>query len=615
MGFKDPTFPAVDPHEFLALPLRDRIKTLSTQWAGSGFGTPYMVHTIYILKLVVFYGFLGVVIATTTSGLSPFTVVGDGGWWNQPIVYQKLVMWTLLVETIGIGGSWGPLAGKAKPMTGGILFWAKRNTIRLRPFTWVPGTAGDRRTPLDIGLYLLLLASYVLVIALPGVQNVSNFSTAMQSLGIDTAAGLVRPALFFVPIVLLILMGLRDKTVFLAARSEQYIPPMLAFAILPLLSAGHGFTNMIIALKLIIGIVWIGAGISKLNEHFVMVIPPMVSNAPSNPFSGIRKAMYRNYPEDLRPSGLARFMAHGPGTVVEIVAPLILLFSSNHTVTLIAGVFMCLYHLFIISTFPLAVPLEWNLMFSHTTLILFLGFPADRGYALWDMTPAWLALIVAAALMFFPILGNLRPDKISFLPSMRQYGGNWASAIWAFAPGAEEKLNRVTRSAPNQVDQFIAAGYPPEWAEITLQMTAGWRSLHSQGRGLFSVLHAVAPDIDQRSVREAEFLCNSLIGFNFGEGHLHNEDMIKAVQDEAGFEPGEVLIVWVESQPIHKNYQCYKVIDPALGVVEEGTWVLSDLVDEQPWLPNGPAKHTVTWSNLASRNNRRPAVENKEKTA
>ena len=27
-------------------------------------------------------------------------------------------------------------------------------------------------------------------------------------------------------------------------------------------------------------------------------------------------------------------------------------------------------------------------------------------------------------------------------------------------------------------------------------------------------------------------MCNTLIGFNFGDGHLHNEDLIEAVQDE-----------------------------------------------------------------------------------
>ena len=49
------------------------------------------------------------------------------------------------------------------------------------------------------------------------------------------------------------------------------------------------------------------------------------------------------------------------------------------------------FHLFIISTFPLAVPLEWNVLFAYATIFLFLGFPAWNGYSVSDMTPAWLA--------------------------------------------------------------------------------------------------------------------------------------------------------------------------------------------------------------------------------
>jgi hypothetical protein len=91
-------------------------------------------------------------------------------------------------------------------------------------------------------------------------------------------------------------------------------------------------------------------------------------------------------------------------------------------------------------------------------------------------------------------------------------------------------------------------------------------------------------------------VCNSLIGFNFGDGHLHNEDLIQAVQDEAKFEPGELIVVWVESQPIHRRIQRYKVIDAALGVLERGTWNVADAVKQQPWLPNGPIPLNVSWT-------------------
>src|ERR1700753_1444341 len=582
MGFIKPHLPDVDPDTFLQRPLMERMRILATEWGENGFGAPRMVHTIYIVKLIVFFTLGGITVATATSGLPAFWHVSQ--WWNQPIVYQKVILWTVLLETIGIAGSWGPLAGKIKPMTGGILFWMRPGTIRLRPWTWVPFTNGDRRNWFDIGLYLGLLVSLTVALLEPGVHS-DSLSKALPA----NVSGLVNPALLIAPMVLLVMIGLRDKTIFLAARGEQYLPALFFFTVLP-------FVDMIIALKLLIVVVWVAAGVSKFGLHFTNVIPPMVSNSPTLPLKWLKRAHYRNFPNDLRPSHLASFMAHGPGTVVEILAPLALLLSPWPWLTFIAVGIMVAFHLFIISTFPLAVPLEWNVLFAYGAIFLFLGFPNWDGYGIADMSSPLLTVVILAGLLFFPVLGNLRPDLVSFLPAMRQYAGNWASAVWAFAPGAEEKLNSVTRSSPNQIDQLVAFGYEPQWAEIFNQQTVGWRSMHSQGRGLLSVLVKNLPDIDTRTVREAELVCNSLIGFNFGDGHLHNEDMIAAVQDEAQFAPGELVVVWVESQAIGSKVQHYKVIDAALGVTECGTWKVTDAVAEQPWLPNGPIPLQVTWS-------------------
>jgi len=583
MGFTEPNFPRVEPEAFLNAPFLERVKVLALNWVENGYGVPRMVHTIYIVKLVFFYALGGIVLATVTSDLPAFWHVSE--WWNQPIVYQKVILWTVLMEAIGVGGSWGPLAGKTKPMMGGALYWARPGTIRLRPWRRVPFTSGYRRTWFDVALYVALIVSVIVPLVLPGVPS-ESLSAALP----DNTSGLVNPVLLIAPMVLLVLIGLRDKTIFLAARGEQYLPALLFFTGLP-------FLDMIIALKLLIVVVWVAAGVSKFGLHFTHVIPPMVSNSPTMPFKWLKRAHYRNYPNDLRPSHLATFMAHVPGTVVEIVAPVALLLSPWPWLTVIAVAIMVAFHLFIISTFPMAVPLEWNVLFAYATIFLFLGFPNWNSYGVADMSSPWLTVAVVAGLLFFPVLGNLRPDLVSFLPAMRQYAGNWASATWAFAPGAEEKLNRVTRSAGNQVDQLVAFGYEPQWAEIFAQQPIGWRSMHSQGRGLFSVLVKNLPDIDTRTVREAEVVCNTLIGFNFGDGHLHNEDLIAAVQDQAQFAPGELVVVWVESQAIATSkVQHYKVIDAALGVIERGTWNVADAVAEQPWLPNGPIPLHVTWT-------------------
>jgi uncharacterized membrane protein YkgB len=551
-------------------PYRDRTKLLTRHWVDYGFGAPKITGLIYIVKLVFFYALGGVLVATLTSGLDPFD---PAAWWDDAIVYQKLVLWTVLLECLGVAGSWGPLAGHFKPFTAGWRHYARPGTIRLPAWPEkVPFTRGDERTAVDVALYLAVLASLVVALVLPSASD-----------------GLVATAAIVPIMVGLVALGLRDKVFFLAARGEQYLPALIFFAFYP-------FVDMIVAAKLLIVIVWCGAAFSKFGRHFANVIPPMVSNTPWLPFKSIKRLHYRSFPEDLRPSERAVGLAHIGGTLIEFVTPLVLLFSHNPTVSAVAVVVMLGFHTFIISTFPLAVPLEWNALFMYIAAFLFLGYPNEAGYGLGDMDPALLVLTVAG-LLFFPVLGNLRPDLVSFLPAMRQYAGNWATGMWALAPGAEEKLNtHIVKAAKMQKDQLTET-YGEREAEVVMQQILGWRAMHSQGRGLNSVMmDQLGDDVDTYTLREAEFCCNAIVGFNFGDGHLHDRRMIEAVQKRCRFEPGELIVVWAESEAVGSGRQDYLVIDAAVGVVERGSWAVKEAVNEQPWLPNGPIATDVTYS-------------------
>ncbi|MEU6777055.1 DUF3556 domain-containing protein [Streptomyces sp. NPDC046759] len=582
MAFKTPVFPAVDPEEFVQRPFFERVKVLSAFWAQNGFGSPRVLHLLYILKLVGLSTIGGLLVVTTTSDIGGLLDVRQ--WWDEPIVYQKLVLWVALLEVVGVGGAWGPLTGHFKPMYGGARYWLRPGTIRLPPWPRVvPFTRGDQRGVVDALLYAAILVSLAVAIVLPGAGT-----DALLAGRPDVTGGLVRPVLFAVPAVLLALLGLRDKVPFLAARGEQYVPVMVVCATLD-------FTDMIIAAKLIIVTVWVGAAVSKFTRHFSFVVPPMVSNAPFTP-RAMRLRHYKNPPEDLRPSGLAHFMAHVMGTLAEFVVPLVLLFSTNQELTLVAVVCMVLFHLFITSTFPLAVPLEWNILFAYIGIFLFAGHPAGEGYGLLDFSEPWMLPVIASALLFFPVLGNLRPDLVSFLPSMRQYAGNWASAVWALAPGAEERLNELPIPVQTHNRQLQALGYSAPMAEMAMQMFIAWRSMHSQGKGLLSVARAyLGDDLDTYTVREGEVGANLVVGWNFGDGHLHDDQLIEAIQRRLHFAPGEFVVFWVESQPIHRPLQEYFVMDAALGIVERGRWDVRDLVDQQPWLPSGPIPLEVTW--------------------
>jgi len=580
MGLMTGNFPPVDPATFPQMPYRERLKVLSRHWVDYGFGAPKITMIIYIVKLLVFFVGGGILVTTLTSDLDP---LHPAAWWDEPIVWQKAVLWIVLLECLNLAGSWGPLAGKFKPMTGGPRYYARVGAIRVPPW---PGkvrfTNGDARTPLDVALYIGAIASLVTGIAMSG----SHDSSLTDVVGPNK--GLVEPAPIIAYMVFLVALGLRDKVFFLAARSEQWLPALVFFAFFP-------FVDMVVAAKLLIVMIWFGAGVSKLNRHFECVIPPMVSNTPWLPFKGIKRKHYRNFPDDLRPSKEAKFMAHGPGAFGELVPPLILLFSQNETLSTVTAVFMIGYHCFIISTFPLAVPLEWNVMFAYIVGFLFIGFPNHEGFGLGDMDTGLLVLTVAAMLVF-PVLGERRPDLVSFLPAFRQYSGNWATALWMFAPGREAKLDEcIVKPCKMQKGQLTDV-YGEEAAEVVLQQLLGWRSLHSQARGLNSVmLNNLGDDIDVYTPREAEFSCNAITGFNFGDGHFHNQVMLEAIQKRCQFAPGEFIVAWVESEPIGNGRQQYWVWDCAEGIVERGSWSVKDAVEALNWLPDGPIATEVTW--------------------
>ena len=172
MGFTTGDLPPVDPETFADRPLFERIRILSTHWLEYGFGTPKMVHAIYVVKLLVLYICGGLFVVTATSGLGSFWHLSS--YWTEPIVYEKLIVWTVLLETIGLAGSWGPLAGHFKPMTGGVLYWSRPDTIRLPPWPErVPFTRGDRRTVGDVALYLAILITLVAALVAPSVTRPS----------------------------------------------------------------------------------------------------------------------------------------------------------------------------------------------------------------------------------------------------------------------------------------------------------------------------------------------------------------------------------------------------------------------------------------------------------
>ncbi len=579
MGFLKPDLPEKDPHDVVTMPFSARMKLLSQHWGEYGFGIPKVLLMFYVVKMILFIGLGLLIVGLTTPDLGGFGEFTS--WWGEPIVYLKLMVWTILFEATGLSASSGPVGFKASPPIGGILYYARPGALRVAPWpNKVPFTSGDSRTAWDVGLYLLILANLVFLLVHPGTRH---------DMVPDAEAGLLPTWALLSYLVLICIMGLRDKIVFLAARSDQYPLILLAFAVLT------NFTDMILAAKIIIVVVWVGAGFSKLGHHFSRTVSAMTSNTPWIPGRALKRAMYRKFPTDLRPSRLTHLIAHVPGTVLEIGAPLVLLFSTNRTLTLIALIGILAFHLYIIGTIPLAVPLEWNVFFMFSAVFLFWGFDAGAGYGLGDFSSVWVGLVVAAAILIWPILGNIRPDWISFLISYRQYSGNWATTAWAWRDKETERVidDNIIKGGEQHSHQLHAA-FGEDVGELFTQKANAFRSLHSSGPAMHSILGKHV-DMDTYKVREGETVVSGLVGWNFGDAHLHDERLVEAVQKRCNYAPGDMVVVYTESQPVTKNYIEYRVIDAALGIVEEGRYTVTDSTEEQPWLPNGPIPHTVTW--------------------
>jgi hypothetical protein len=473
----------------------------------------------------------------------------------------------MLFEVVGLGCGFGPLNNRFFPPMGSILYWLRPKTIRLPPWpSRIPLTKGTARTPFDAALYAALLVTLLVALFSDGTGPIP---------ALDTTVGVLPIWQIWTILGLLAVLGLRDKVIFLAARGEVYASFTVAF-----LFAGYG-VDMIIAAKLVCLVIWLGAATSKLNKHFPFVISTMMSNNPVFRPRWIKRRFFEHFPDDLRPGRLSRWLAHF-STAIEGLVPLVLFFSHGGWPTAIAAFVMLCFHFGILSSIPMGVPLEWNVFMMFSVLALFVGH-AQVG--LTDMTtplPIVLFVVVAGTV----VIGNLFPRMVSFLPGMRYYAGNWDTTLWCIKPSAEQKIAdnvvSIASMPAAQMEKFYGS---KETAEMYLYMGYAFRSFNTHGRAMFTLAHRAMAGQNEADymLTDGERICSTAIGWNFGDGHMHNEQLIAALQVRCHFEPGEVRVLLLDAQPIHRQTQQYRLVDAATGEFESGYVKVADMVTRQPW--------------------------------
>lgn len=549
--------PPFDVAEWRKLSHIAKIRPLAVRWVEYGTDTPGFIHLFYVAKMALFvWG--GYAVIAATPGFD-----GDiSTWWHEPVVYQKIIVYTCLVELLGLGQSTGPMCFKFLPPFTAVLHWGRTGMLRQPPWPkQVPGTSGDTRGIVDMVLYWVVTGLLIRMLIGGGPAT-----------AVDPKAGLAPEWAIVAFLVALILLGLRDKVVWVGARPDVYVWTLALFL--------FPYEQMMAGLKLAICLIWLCAGASKFTRHFTTVVSVMTSNAPARP-KWFKRAMYRKFPDDLRPSHFAHLVAHS-GTVIELGAPLVLLVVGPEYPWLIAAAVgsLLLLHVVITSHVPVAVPNEWNLYMMAGAV--WLGWSHRDISMAGLLDPALIAFFLVA--WAFPIIyGSIRPDRICFILSMRYYAGNWPASVWCFRGDAVKKVSANVPKASGLMHEQLETLYDAEFAEIANHKFRTWRSMHIQGRAINGLLERGLDDADNYFCIEGELMSSSLNGWNMGDGHMHNVQMIESVQKRCHFAPGELVVIMIESQPWFRRDIAYRIFDAATGTIEAGRVKVDDIIDRQPW--------------------------------
>lgn len=548
------------PNErYLNAPFAERVRLACVSFANTSPNQP-SIMALYWAKY--FFGLIG--------GWAVWCLFNDGhpGILSNPVewaftgdAFQKALAWSMFWELAGFGCGWGPMNARFGPMFGGYRHFARTGTIKLPLFRGAPLIGGDTRNWLDVAAYVLTEALLFRVL-----------------IAGEVTSDLLWPVFLAIP-----LLGVLDKTLFLVARAEHYWVALTVMTLAAIEGLPGEGTLWVAFVKCVWGFIWFWAAASKLNHHFGHVIMFMMNNGPFFP-NFLKRSLFESYPTDLRPSTFARWMAHF-GSFSEFMIPVILLTSTSEIQTLLGLLLMTGFHGFIALNNPNGMPVEWNILMIYGGWFLF-GFNMDVSPA------AVLDMPLLAAFVFFmmfviPAYGNFVPKHVSFLMAMRYYAGNWMYNVWLFRKGdSVDKLQKLKKVQGTIREQLAKVVDDPEVVEVQCINMMVSRFMHLQGRPLLHALPRAVDHIDNYDWYEGELLGGAILGWNFGDGHLNGKQLLQAIQPICQFEPGEVRVVSVESQPLFGKWMHWEVWDAAEGLVAEGKTAPDEMRHLQPW-PTG----------------------------
>jgi hypothetical protein len=544
--------PPYDPERILSAPFPEKIRLVCTQWASQVNPTPKAVMALYWGKYLFFYIGGWALFQIFNANYPGFTSPQE--WAFTGTAFQKAVVWSIFYELCGFGCGWGPMNGRFDPWFGGFRHFARPGTTKLPPFPKLPLLGGIQRSWLDVAIYAANQLFLVRALIAPELT----------------------PALLVPNVILIPLMGLTDKTLFLAARAEHY------YVALVCITAAVAGGPWISFCKLVWCFIWFWAATSKVNHHFPSVIQVMMNNGPFFP-TWLKKRLFADYPNDLRVGQFAVFMAR-MGTLTEWTIPFVLAANLGPWVTIPMLCLMASFHGFIAINNPSGMPVEWNILMIYGGIALF-GFHQDVSI-LGTVQMPWLLALVLFSMFVIPLYGNFVPSRVSFLLAMRYYAGNWAYNVWLIRKDAIGKLDKLVKNADTTRVQLGKLLPDPALVDVGLSMSLAHRFMHLEGRPMLEALPRTVDRIEDYEWIDGEMFAGMVIGWNFGDGHLNNQSLLDAIQPQCQFAPGELRVLMVESQPLFGPTMHWKIVDAANGMLEEGETLIEPMRAVQPY-PTG----------------------------
>jgi hypothetical protein len=226
-------------------------------------------------------------------------------------------------------------------------------------------------------------------------------------------------------------------------------------------------------------------------------------------------------------------------------------------------------------------PLEWaQKPFAERSRLVCLAW-AMQGYG----TP--IAVYIVYALKVLVYIGGW-VLFCSFTPGM---GGLADIATWWLRTEAFQKailwsmlfeiLGLGCGSGPLTGRYFPALGWSTSVGVVSRVMA--FRLMHLHGRALSTLVPRAVVHPEAYEWVDGEVVAGMVLGWNFGEGHLHSEQLLHTVQDQCSFDEGELRCIMVESQPLGRHTLHYRIRDAKTGELEHGEADVRELRKLQPW--------------------------------